>query len=607
MISKKLCFFSALLTVLFLSFAGPMAAQEQGEVDDPFAREADQQQPEEGGLPFEAEPSTEGEAESPFDVPEEAESPFEQAPTGEVPPLPIDDPFATEPPEVEDPFAADDPFAQPPVPGEVEDPFAAETAPPAKRARQEAARIRGLYVLATQPGMQNFGQLQQLAEDFSAGEFNRLYGEARTVYGTNYASEFEKALPFITPGFTNPLLEVRELLSPESEVVAVVDLLPSYSAATGRRPPKENPLGRNPGLICSSIDGALIAVGNKMYLDPGNPDTRPYLQNLVLEINRVVKPNVILFRGVQYPGQTWGYSDGAVRNFRSQVGGSGDPQPSDSTWSAWRRHQLTTLLSDIRTVVRQASPDVEIGVYIPTDGAPPASWQEYQNSGAYADRMQDYLRWCREGIIDEIVFEVHERVGSQKQHLESWVNFANNNSYGTKPVISIGGYENFSSGVAMQYNLVRSRGVGTILYHYDNPLRSQSRGFFASLPNVVFRNVPGRAIPGSPITGSLEERRFAMMSNPPSAVKRTMPSPTSYINPLEEEPLVFASPTPVPTRTAAPVFVPEETVRKVTLVSGQRVDAVVLKVSPTHITLQETGGAPIEIARGMVETIEPPL
>jgi hypothetical protein len=342
-------------------------------------------------------------------------------------------------------------------------------------------------------------------------------------------------------------------------------------------------------------------------MDPGNPEARAYLQNLLLEIDRVVKPDAYLFTGVEYPGKDWGYSDRAVQAFRSTVGGLGPPQPDNEIWSAWRRQQLTDLLRELRQTLRHSRPDVRTSVLITTEGAPPQTWGEYITSERYESRMQDWLGWCRAGVIDEIVLEVHERVGAQDQNLDAWVNFANLNTGDCRPIISLAGYMNFSNAVAQQYATVRSRGLGTVLYHYNDPLRSQSRGFFASLPNIVFRNAPGNPLPGRPLAAEPESRVFARMDNPPPAIVQATPTPLLFVNPLEEKPLVFSSPTPIPSSTPVPVARPEEILRRLTLTSGKRVEATVLEVSPTTITIQQPDSVPVVIARSVVAEIEPPL
>ncbi|MCC7392946.1 hypothetical protein IT571_11390, partial [Candidatus Sumerlaeota bacterium] len=175
-----------------------------------------------------------------------------------------------------------------------------------------------------------------------------------------------------------------------------------------------------------------------------------------------------------------------------------------------------------------------------------------------------------------------------------------------RPVISLSGGMNFNEALTRQYQMVRSRGVGTILYHYAAPSRSGSRGFFASLPNTIFNVPPGKGLPPKPILGAPEFRQFARMINPPPTYQVASATATA-VDPLKGKQLVLSTPSPVPTMTPVPKFVPAAITRKITLTSGVVVEAVVLEVTPTTLHIQSAGTAPMEFARDRVAKIEPPL
>ncbi len=578
-------------------FANP--GEENTAEEDPFAIPGDETEGEDS--PFEGEGQESSGESGPFadpgqerDTAEDEDSPF--ADPGEEPSQQA--PFEGEAAAPEDPFAENSPF-------DVDAGVKVGTTA-AERDFEAAARVQGVYTYATQPGFQSFNQLQEMAERFDSAGFNRLYAEVRTIFGTAYDSDLEKPFSYIRAGYTNPLAEARELLPDETEIYAVVWLLPSYSAAAGRTPPKSSLFGRNPGLMNRDIEGDVVAAGNAISMDPGNPEARAYLENLVLEIDRIVKPDGYLFRGLEYPGARWGYSDRAVQAFRTLVGGTGNPPPDDPTWTAWRRAQLGELLLRLRrALVEERGEEIPIGVYIKTDGMPPTTWEQYQQSPQYAERMQDYIRWVSEGTADEITFEVHERLRAQENTLEPWVNFANNNAYSAIPIISLGGHENFTNALVNQYATVRSRGVGTMLHHYAKPVRSNPRGFYETLPNLVFGNAPGRPIPGVPLSGRAESRRFARMAEPPPRVAAATATPREGSG--LEQPLVFSTPTPQPTPTKEPQMVPESINRQITLASGEEVEAVVLEVTPSTITFRQEGSSAIVIPRSLVVNIQPPL
>ncbi len=469
-----------------------------------------------------------------------------------------------------------------------------------------AAQVRGVYVHSGYEGMQSVGQIVQLSQDIQAATFNRVYVETRTVRGTSYQSEYEQSLPYVTPGFPNPIRELKGRTSSFTEIVAVVSLLPAYNATVGNTPPPNNVLYKNPDYVNKNVDGDIVASDNQIYMDPGNAEIVDYLRKVILEIEAEIAPDAYLFTGVRYPGQNWGYSDAAVSAFRSQVGGEGFPPPSDPVWGAWRRNRVTDILRSAKSIVQSSRPRVPISVLIETEGPPVSNWSDWQNSPTYRLYMQDWITWCKEGVVDEIVFEVHERVSASSRNFGLWVDFINNNTYNTGAILSIAGNLNFASGLTNQYRAARSRGVGTILFHYADPLRSSSRGFYQSLPTLVFETPTGRPVPGRPLTGTPEWRIFEKMNSPPPQIFPYSASPTPSA-PLADGALKFSTPTPIPTATPEPKYKPTEIPRTIVLTSGQQVEAVVLEITPKSITIRPEGMAPMVMSRSMVKSINPPL
>lgn len=576
----------------------PFAASDNTTTKSPF-EQAPSDAP---SSPFEQAPSSDVTSpfeQSPSDAPS---SPFEQAPSGEV-----TSPFENTPQnDVISPFqdmesqfdAVVDPFSDS---GETSDDI---YTPPIQR---ESVNIKGVYIVAAQEGLNNIGEITQLSEDITNAELNTLFIETKTAGGTAYSSDLTPSQSFIAPGFESPILDLKTQLHGSCSLIAVVDILPAYSATISGFPSDNHPLGQNPDMICYSLKGDRIAEGNTIFMDPGSPEVQDFLENLVLEIEDKVSPDGYLFRGLKYPGANWGYSPKAVEAFRNTVGGEGPPPPDHPVWSAWRRQQLTNLLSNLKQTIQKINPDSIIAVEVDTQAFPPKTWRQWMTSTTYSENMQDWITWCQDGLLDQIVFNVFERNNPQGNTLASWVHFVNSNTYGTKPVISINGSLNFTRGFTRQMETVRSRGTGIIIYQYSDPIRSQSRGFYQGLPNLVFRNASGHPIPGNVIRGNRENRQFSMMQSPPIAAILPTPTPLGYEVVRESDLLNFATPTPIPTPTPPPSFIPSGGARKITLKSGMEVEADVLEVTPGTITLQPLNGAPMILSRRVIESIVPPL
>lgn len=549
------------------------------------------------------------------------------------------DPFAL---ANEDPFGETsevpflDPFGPAPndgEPGNVEDPFlspariprATPTATPAPtplprvrvprfRVTSPGSReeIRGIYVSALGPGIQDTGRVNQLTRDITAARFNRAYVEVRIPGGVAYPSQVEPTLGFLTRAFPNPVQLMKDNLDGEARIIAVVDLLGAHDAASGSRPSGDSPVNRYPGYVNRSLDGRTIAHDNLIYLDPGNPEVRRYLAGIVFEIARTIEPDGFLFRTAHYPGREWGYSDAAVDAFREAVGGEGPPSPDDPVWSSWRRAQVTNLLRDVRDAIELVSPGVPIGVQVHGAISPPSSWEDWTHGGDYSGRMMDWLRWSRDGLVEEVYLQYHFRNNPQDDSLRRWVDFLNSNVGAAQPVISLSGQRNTAQGLRNMASQTRAFGVGTVIHRYGAPARDYSSGFYASVPNVIFRSAFGNPLARRPILGEMEIRDFSPMVNPPPAAEQDEPSaPLPFAGRGEERDdlsgLRFETPTPVPTPARVRGERPERILRVVTLANGTRIEAIVVEVTEDSITLQTPDGVPVTLPRRTVREVDPPI
>lgn len=565
-------------------FAFPI---EDEEFEDPFASPSDD--------PFSSPPDTT--SEDPFSIPDD---PF----TGPGSPFdaPITDPFA--PPILATPSPTPTPVATP-LP---------RVALPRVGIQEGRFDIRGIFVTSTSAGIQDTGQVFRLARDVRAARFNRVYVEVRTPYGVAYPSQIEPSLGFINRAFPSPVQLLRDELGDESvEIIAVVDLLGVYNSTAGARPPESNPAGRFPEYVNLAIDGRSIAPDNLIYLDPGNPEARRYLSGVIFEIMRTIQPDGFLFRTAHYPGSDWGYNQEAVRVFRETVGGTGNPPPDDPTWSAWRRDQLTELLRELRDAIALVNPATPIGILVPGEIRPPTTWNEWLDTPDYSEMMMDWMFWSRAGIIDEVTVRYHYRNVPQDDSLRRWVDFLNSNVGMTRPVMYFSGQRNTSQGLRFMFDRVRAFGVGTLLHHYADPARDFSPGFYASVPNILYRGRFGNPLTRRALTGTEEIRHFSLMRNPPPTHRSTLVADADlpFNWDVEVDPditeLRFTTPTPIPSPTPVETRHPEQILRKITLTTGRQFEAVVLEVTPTQMTLRSPDSAPLTLSRQIIRRVEPPL
>lgn len=465
--------------------------------------------------------------------------------------------------------------------------------------------IRGIEILSTGPGFQDPVQVGELLQRIDAGEFNQVYPETRTLVGLAYKSELETPMPFLRADVGNPLGTLRSSLPAGVELHPWIHVMPAHNALMGKTPPPKSPLGVAPAMANINAKSERESSGSVINLDPGHPGTREYLVALFIDIIKTTRPTGVVLDDMWYPGRDWGYSEGAIQAFRAAVGGAGAPPPDDPTWCAWRRAQLTDTLRHLRTRVQEVFPTMAFTVVVDADGPPPANWEEWIQSSTYNDRLQDWVGWAQEGLVDQVMVRYYKRQDAENlRELELWARFMNDNCAAARPIISLSGKLNFTDSLMQQYRIVRARGIGTALHHYDSPTRDQNAGFYNTLPINVYTGRPGLRLPAVPLTGTPENRQFAVMQNPPPTIvieKAAQPTPTP------EPPIRFTRPTPIPTPTPEGSFKPAPVVRTIMLRSGRQIQGKVTEVRGEGVIIQLERGGSMELRKKDIEKIVPPI
>ncbi|MDX2177247.1 MAG: family 10 glycosylhydrolase [Candidatus Sumerlaeia bacterium] len=464
---------------------------------------------------------------------------------------------------------------------------------------------RGLEVLASSEGFTSSDEIEKLSVDVVAAGFNQLYPEARTLIGVAWPSNIEPMLPFVGRGIENPLGLLRNRVSSTVEILPWLQVMPAHNVLMGVTPPEKSPLGIAPGMASIDVTGERRAFGNLVYLDPGNPATREYLLAVILEMSQSIRADGVVLDTFEYAGREWGYSEAAIEAFRAEVGGSGPPLPNDPVWSAWRREQLTNALRLMRSRIRSVLPQFKFSVVIDASGPPPATWDEYTAGTAYSEKMQDWLGWCRDGLLEQIVIRFHERHGTETlANLEAWSRFLADNAGLAVPVVSLSGRANFTENLVAQHRTVRTRGVGTSLNHYAFPTRDMNLGFYEGLRRSAFGTNFGVRLSPEPRRGERESRQFTRMQPPPPEYPRAA---RREATPTPEPPLRFVTPTPPPSPTPVPVLRPSPIVRVIVLRNGRQIQGVVAEVRDSTYVILPEGGTQMVVSKAQVQGIYPSI
>ncbi len=291
-------------------------------------------------------------------------------------------------------------------------------------------------------------------------------------------------------------------------------------------------------------------------LDPGHPDAAQWVVDLSLSIVRGYDVDGINLDRIRYPDgnlgtnvPSWGYNATAIARFQSATGRTDVPGNTDAQWTQWRRDQVTGIVRKLYLESFAAKPMVRVSADTVTYGYGPQHGTGFTGTRAYAEQLQDWDGWMREGILDTNILMNYKRdaLATQAVMYREWSDFAKDSQYGRQNVIGTGLYLNevASSGaqarVAIEPSPAGNVSAGWAGYSYRTPddltntgARSgaDSRAALAATLQTVFTaNAPIATMPWKtqPTVGHVRgtaaaNARVALVSTTTGAVVRTQTS-----------------------------------------------------------------------------------
>ncbi|HAN46224.1 MAG TPA: hypothetical protein DCQ32_06685 [Cyanobacteria bacterium UBA8156] len=159
---------------------------------------------------------------------------------------------------------------------------------------------------------------------------------------------------------------------------------------------------RNPTWVTRRQDGsALVTLGANnevrlVRLNPAHPEVRQFLLELVQEIVQKYEVDGIQFDDHFGWPVDMGYDEFTVALYQQEHNGKAPPSAvRDPEWMRWRARFLTDLWVSIFAKVRFHRPNAVVSL------SPNPRLFSYQ---AY---LQDWYRWARLGLIDELIVQVY--------------------------------------------------------------------------------------------------------------------------------------------------------------------------------------------------------
>ncbi len=221
-----------------------------------------------------------------------------------------------------------------------------------------------------------------------------------------------------------------------------------------------------------------------VYLDPGVPAVADYLAEAVVSLVDNYNIDGVTFDRLRYPDfndgsvPSWGYNPTSLARFAEETGVDGLPHPTDETWTAWRREQLTLLMRRLYLGAKRADPTVWVGAATIAYGAPP---EDFADSHAYRVVLQDWAGWLGDGFLDLNLLMNYKRDADPEAAawFEPWNRYAVTIQGGGATAVATGMYLNDPEGTEAQAAAVVANAalVGWVGYSYRTPSDAVAAGW----------------------------------------------------------------------------------------------------------------------------------
>jgi len=235
--------------------------------------------------------------------------------------------------------------------------------------------------------------------------------------------------------------------------------------------------------IMRRSDG-LQQVNTDWLLDPGVPDAAQWVVDLATSIVRNYQVDGINLDRIRYPDNnlgtnvpSWGYNPTAVARFQAETGRTDVPGNSDAQWTQWRRDQITNIVRKIYVQSYAIRPSVRISADTISYGYGPQHGSGFTGTRTYAEVLQDWDGWMREGILDTNIVMNYKRQTTTNQDVmyQEWSDYAKDHQYGRFAVIGTGMYLNdiassvTQAKIAVAPSTAGNTGAGWAGYSYRTP------------------------------------------------------------------------------------------------------------------------------------------
>src|SRR5438874_950657 len=137
-------------------------------------------------------------------------------------------------------------------------------------------------------------------------------------------------------------------------------------------------------------------------------------------------------------------ASGRAPRFQTATGRSDRPANTDAAWTQWRRDQVTSVVRKIYLETYAIRAGIKISADTISYGSGPQSSGGWEKTRTYAEVLQDWVGWLREGILDLNIVMNYKRDtdANQRSWYLQWSDFAKDSQFGRASAIGSALYLN---------------------------------------------------------------------------------------------------------------------------------------------------------------------
>lgn len=264
-------------------------------------------------------------------------------------------------------------------------------------AQQPRQEIRGVWMTSNDFNiLKSRTKLNDAMSSLRSLNFNTIYPVVWNSGYTHFPSAAAKraGIPFFYRGEEGHDI-LADLISQAHQQSLLV--IPWFEF--GFMVPQSSELALNhPDWLTQKQDGSLTTIGvagENAWLNPFHPQVQKFISELVTEVITQYNADGIQFDDHMSLPREFGYDKYTVALYQQETGNNPPQNPEDKNWVRWRADKITEFMVELNHAVKAKKPNSIFSVS--------PNYYDF----AYKLQLQDWLKWVRKDIVDELIVQIY--------------------------------------------------------------------------------------------------------------------------------------------------------------------------------------------------------